>query len=72
MAAVLTNKVELYNTAEFDLDTPADLSKLPTQTTGGTGELSYVGPIRQGSFAVIGSTGEVYRLDGDSNTWKKF
>ena len=65
MAAVLTNKVELYNTAEFDLDTPADISKLPTQTTGGTGELSYVGPIRQGSFAVIGSTGEVYRLDGD-------
>ena len=69
MAAVLTNKVEMYNQAEFTLSTASDISKLPTLTTGGSDELSYMGPVKMGSTAFVIATSSVYMLDED-NTWK--
>lgn len=69
MAAVLTNKVEMYNQAEFTVDAVADISKLPTTTTGGTDELSYMGPVKMGSTAFVIANSAVYILSGD-NIWK--
>ena len=68
MAAVLTNKVDMYNQAEFTVDAVADISKLPTTTTGGTDELSYMGPVKMGSTAFVIATSSVYML-GSNDEW---
>lgn len=69
MAAVLTNKNEMYKQAEFTVDTVDDISKLPTLTTGGTDELHYVEAVKQGSTAFVIANSAVYILSGD-NIWK--
>ena len=71
MAAVLTNKIETYKQYEFDVDTAADISKLPTTEAGGSDELAYITePIKQGSTAFVIATSEVYKLNG-SGQWVK-
>lgn len=72
MAAVLTDKIEMYKQYVFDVETVEDLAKLPTLERGGTDELAYITePIKQGSTALVGSTSEVYRLNS-SGVWAKF
>lgn len=69
MAAILTNKSDIYGIYEFTVDAVADISKLPTTTEGGADELAYIDHgVRQGSTAFVIATSAVYMLDG-TGTW---
>ncbi len=70
MAAKLNNR-NIYNIAEFTIDSPDDLELLPTQTKKGIGNLSPVSPIAMGSKAFCISDGTFYILDGAGN-WVVF
>lgn len=67
MSAFLTNKNEMYNQAEFTVDAVSDISKLPTLTDAGTGDLSAYGPVGAGSTAFVIATSAVYMLNGSGN-----
>lgn len=57
--------------AEFFIDDEADLVTLPTMSGAGTGNLSTVNGIMQGSKAILtNSDSTYYRIRGD-NTWIK-
>ena len=61
-----------YNTRcyEFSIDTDSDLELLPKYGISGKEKLNTISSCSPGSVA-IQTNGNVYRLNGDSNTWIK-
>lgn len=71
MAASLAKLDPSTRMAIFFIDNESDLSSLPTITGAGTGSLSTVSGIAQGSMAKLTNTDSTYyRIRGDS-TWMK-
>ncbi len=71
MAASLAKLDPSTRMAIFFIDDESDLSSLPTITGAGTGNLSTVSGIAQGSMAKLTNTDSTYyRIRGDS-TWMK-
>lgn len=57
--------------ASFVVSNAAELSKLPTTKTPGVENLKNVKFAWHGSDAFVLGTGDVYMLDGDTDTWRK-
>ena len=71
MAASLAKLDPSTRVATFFIDSEDDLLSLPTLTGAGTGNLSTVSGIAQGSKAILtNSDSEYYRIRGDSS-WVK-
>lgn len=71
MAASLAKLDPSTRVATFFIDSEDDLLSLPTLTSAGTGNLSTVSGIAQGSKAILtNSDSEYYRIRGDSS-WVK-
>lgn len=70
MAAQITDYVQEFNKATFEIDSASDISKLPTLTTPGNNELSKIGPVNQGSVALMSQEIGMYKLGGDG-VWHK-
>lgn len=59
------------NIIEFYADEVEDIGLLPTLTTKGKNDLSALNSAGVGSSCFIISTGDVYMLEGKTNSWVK-
>ena len=66
---VLAYKDMNTNICEFRANSASEIAYLPTTIQSGTGNLSTVAHCASGSSCFVTSTGDIYFLNGDTNTW---